>query len=286
MALLWSKQKTYEKKWVISFFHPSWLLSAQHVLFVCRCGLNGFFCLFFIYLLFSCFAFLVYDCLPVTTASTTGLEPGKRQSKTTMPLGKWLCCLAKKHVWQVYKPRWSWSSLSPSALLQRCQVGTSAKLISWVASPGLGKLVQVEEIAAHTEPLPISWWAEPKFCLLPSQTKFGICLPSELNFHRHWEMYSWFLKIFLLHVCPSVLPWGWLFEHQPAFTLCTPIPEWCGLQASDRDLLPTGPQTDVSLWLCQEGVRKQGMWGCMWLAQAATCQCWRVCVVFMRKGTE
>lgn len=99
---------------------------------------------FFLYLLFSCFAFLVYDCLPMTTASTTGLEPGKRQSKTTMPLGKWLCYLAKKHVWQVYKPRWSWSSLSPSAFLERCQVGTSAKLISWVASPGLGKLVQVE----------------------------------------------------------------------------------------------------------------------------------------------
>lgn len=126
------------------FFRPSWLLSAQqHVLFACSCGLNVL-CCFFLYLLFSCFAFLVYDCLPMTTASTTGLEPGKRQSKTTMPLGKWLCYLAKKHVWQVYKPRWSWSSLSPSAFLERCQVGTSAKLISWVASPGLGKLVQVE----------------------------------------------------------------------------------------------------------------------------------------------
>lgn len=132
----------------------------------------------------------------MTTASTTGLEPGKRQSKTTMPLGKWLCYLAKKHVWQVYKPRWSWSSLSPSALLERCQVGTSAKLISWVASPGLGKLVQIEETAAQTELLPISWWAETKFCLLPPQkSKPGICLSSELNLHRHWETYSWYLNI-------------------------------------------------------------------------------------------
>lgn len=145
----------------------------------------------------------------MTTASTTGLEPGKRQSKTTMPLGKWLCYLARKHVWQVYKPRWSWSSLSPSALLERCQVGTSAKLISWVASPGLGKLVQVEEIAAQTEPLPISWWAEPKFCRLPPhKPKPGICLSSDLNLPRHCEKYGWYLKTFLLHNCTSTLPWG------------------------------------------------------------------------------
>lgn len=145
----------------------------------------------------------------MTTASTTGLEPGKRQSKTTVPLGKRLCYLAKKHVWQVYKPRWSCSSLSPSALLERCQVGTSAKLISWVASPELGKLVQVEEIAAQTEPLPISWWAEPKFCLLPPhKRKPGTCLSSELNLHSHCEKYGWYLKIFLLHICTSTLPWG------------------------------------------------------------------------------
>lgn len=236
--------------------------------FICLgfCLLNNmsFLCVVVVLMFFYCFlfiyffpAFLVYDCLPMTTASTTGLEPGKRQSKTTVPLGKWLCYLAKKHVWLVYKPRWSWSSLSPSALLERCQVGTSAKPISWVASPGLGKLVQVEETAAQTELLPISWWSEPKFCLLPSQkSKPGICLSLELNLYRHWEMYRWYLKIFLLQVCPSALPWGWLFEHQPEFAPCTPIPEWCGLQASSRDLLPTRPQTDVSLWLCQEAVRK------------------------------
>lgn len=142
----------------------------------------------------------------MTTASTTGLEPGKRQSKTTMPLGKWLCCLAKKHVWQVYKPRWSWSSLSPSALLKRCQVGASAKLISRVASPGLGKLVQVEETAAQNEPLPISWWAKSKFCLFPSQKpKPRICLYSELNLHNIEKCVAGILKSFssILPLCPA-----------------------------------------------------------------------------------
>lgn len=80
--------------------------------------------------------------------------------------------------------------------------GKLSNLISWVASSGLGKLVQVEEIAAHTEPLPICLWAEPKFCLLAHLTAINLehACPQSWTFIDTVKSMADILKSFPAHL--------------------------------------------------------------------------------------